>query len=316
MAGYMVIDDPQVRDLCLAAVQGFEGGEGMLPATDQRELLDFLALRRIRPGDVRLIVLDARREEFDIGFVRELTGIQALSMTPVVILCKIADMVRLGPILELPGVDVATSTVEIRPRIWSALRYSRALRAEKTVEREMRQVMRREKTLVEGRDALSGLPGPGTYLQFLEREWNRCLRYDWEITLILCTLSGYHTFRATEGDDRGFEILRMVAATVQECAHRAGDLVAAPGEGQIAVVLSETSSGGGQHVASRIHRSFDSMAAEKGLDLTKTQLRLCVGFATERPLGLYRSLRLPQNKPAFEHLIDAARIALSKDEHT
>ena len=142
-------------------------------------------------------------------------------------------------------------------------------------------------------------------LRTLEREWRRCLRYDWSIALVLA---------ATDHKDRGLlnaESLAQLGKSLRdEAVHRPGDLLAHLGDGEFLAVLSETNLEGARHVAERMAK----MVEESGARFKGRKLQLQCGIAAVQPKLVYRDLARAQGAVPAEggqgYLLDTARRAL------
>ncbi len=111
--------------------------------------------------------------------------------------------------------------------------------------------------------------GPATEAdirQFFEREWRRCLRYEWPLAFLILAI------------DRGSDLAAALAEVAADL-HRPGDLAGAWDEGRFAVVLSETDPTGAMHVARRIQSNLGTRFG-----------RVFTGIACARPIEVYRHL--------------------------
>lgn len=107
---------------------------------------------------------------------------------------------------------------------------------------------------------------------FFEREWRRCLRYDWDMSLLKLVLN----FQESQVKSwRAFE------ESLKDSARRPGDMVASLGPGHYIAVLSETDSGGALQVAERIKTAcaeFPALSIETLQAITRKPKELYGGL--------------------------------------
>lgn len=118
-------------------------------------------------------------------------------------------------------------------------------------------------------------------LLFLDREWKRCFRYDWPISVIV----------ARAGAER---LPTDLQGALAECIRRPGDAAgewASDGTHVYASILSETDSAGASHVLERMRAAFAQWRLDRA-EMASTVVDFAA--ATLRPLELYRS-RSPLN---------------------
>ncbi len=143
--------------------------------------------------------------------------------------------------------------------------------------RQQREIFRLQSELkraartAAGRSELSELE----FFSFLEREWKRCLRYEWPLALIQVlpqSVSGHAVDAAT---------LKALGRTLEDSVHRPGDalgVITRRGRLTLAATLSETDAAGAEHVCTRMQQ----MAQRKQSG------QLAIGYAVLRPLQTYR----------------------------
>ncbi len=142
-------------------------------------------------------------------------------------------------------------------------------------------------------------------MTFLDREWKRCMRYEWPISAVLLHLrcNGGRLIRSNG------EIVGALSSAV----HRPGDMIGIldrQGQEHIAAILSETGPEGAAHVARRLV----DLARQLPFDLCSPPgLTIACGAATLSPLEIYRSG--PPNPQLFEAadvLLEAAHARLEE----
>jgi diguanylate cyclase (GGDEF)-like protein len=101
-------------------------------------------------------------------------------------------------------------------------------------------------------DGLTQIANRRAFDQFLEREWKRHQRMQYDFSLVLCDIDHFKDFNDTYGHLAGDECLRLVAQAIDKVARRPGDLAARYGGEEFVVVLSETNLAGVQNVVQMI----------------------------------------------------------------
>ena len=86
----------------------------------------------------------------------------------------------------------------------------------------------------------------------LEREWRRCCRGQYSISLLRIDIDDFQTFHHTHGPLAGKLLLQYVAAVLAFCLNRPGDVVARLEEGEFAVLLPNTVQSRAQKIGRRI----------------------------------------------------------------
>lgn len=314
MSIYISVRSEPLRSACVAAAKELEN-EQVIEAQSNQELMDFLALRRgARPGQIRLLILELGMDEDPEQTLGEMADLAELAITPVLVIIDRGRLPAVRAMSKAMLVDSLLTPDEASVRVKAAARLAESLRARLESDREVRSILRKEREVIESRDAATDLPGHATFVQFLEREWNRCLRCNWEISLILCRLQGWSD--RMEGSairGRESEVLRSIAESIRDCAHRPGDLAATVENGRFGVILSETGGPGAAHVLHRLHLAVEE-ALERYAINDKVFFR--VGLASANPLELYRSIRTGNSIPGHTHLLQMASAQLSEAENT
>lgn len=108
-------------------------------------------------------------------------------------------------------------------------------------------------------DGLTGIANRRRFDEYLEIEWRRLARENLVLCLILCDVDFFKTYNDTYGHQAGDVCLRTCASVLSNSVHRPADLVARYGGEEFAVILPNTDSGGGVHVAEAIRAGLHSL---------------------------------------------------------
>lgn len=143
--------------------------------------------------------------------------------------------------------------------------------------RQQREIFRLQSELKRAARTAAGRSELGEleFFAFLEREWKRCLRYEWPLAVIQVlpqSASGYPVDAST---------LKVLGHALEDSVHRPGDalgVITRHGRLILAATLSETDAAGAEHVCMRMQQ----MAQRKHAG------PLAIGYAVLRPLQAYR----------------------------
>lgn len=108
-------------------------------------------------------------------------------------------------------------------------------------------------------DSLTNLANRRRFDEYLEQEWQRYKREKLPISLILCEINNFESYKNSYGNYKGDECLIKVAQVIDNCAKRAIDLVARYRENQFAVILPNTDADGAFCVARLISREIEKL---------------------------------------------------------
>jgi diguanylate cyclase (GGDEF)-like protein len=130
----------------------------------------------------------------------------------------------------------------------------------------LREVLARQREVLETTDALTGILNRKGFDAALATEWLRAKRARAPVALLLFDLDGFGKLNAVLGREAGDEALRRVAACLRDGVSRAGDVVARFSEDGFAVLLAEVNPGrtGAAVVAERCRAAVESLAVPNG----------------------------------------------------
>ncbi|MEF2144853.1 MAG: diguanylate cyclase [Desulfovibrionaceae bacterium] len=132
-------------------------------------------------------------------------------------------------------------------------------------------------------DSLTEIPNRRRFDEVVEKEWNRALRSNQSLSVILLDIDHFKDFNDTYGHGKGDECLRKVAKTISNSLRRAGDFVARYGGEEFAAVLPYTDTLEAQGMAREILAAVDALHIEHGSSPVSKNLTVSIGVATTRP---------------------------------
>ena len=108
-------------------------------------------------------------------------------------------------------------------------------------------------------DSLTNLPNRRRFDEYLEQEWQRYKREKRPISLILCEIKDFESYKNAHGNQKSDECLIEIAQVIKNCAKRAIDLASRYRENQFAVILPNTNADGAFYVAQLIQGEVESL---------------------------------------------------------
>lgn len=167
----------------------------------------------------------------------------------------------------------------------------------KRVERELHELSRR--------DGLTRTHNRRAFDEVLDRECRRARRSGLPLALVLLDVDQFKAYNDTYGHPAGDEVLKQVAAAMEQEAQRAADCVARYGGEEFALILPETTLRGAKTVAERVRAGVEALNISHGSSAVAPCVTVSIGVV-QAP---------PETMPAPETLIDAADKALYQAKH-
>ena len=117
----------------------------------------------------------------------------------------------------------------------------------------------------------------------LEREWQRALRDATPLSLILADIDHFKRYNDRYGHVAGDECLKQVAAAMQSCVHRGGDLVARYGGEEFAVILPTTDARHAGEIAERVRNAVIALGIKHADSSAGNVVSVSIGVASVIP---------------------------------
>jgi len=134
---------------------------------------------------------------------------------------------------------------------------SRYIRSQRTLQ-EARD--RLEETSL--KDGLTNVANRRCFDQVLEQEWNRAVRTQHPLSLLLIDIDHFKILNDSRGHRYGDRCLIEISAALQSVLSRSGDLLARYGGEEFAVILPATGIGSARVVAGRLQEAIRSLQIE------------------------------------------------------
>jgi diguanylate cyclase (GGDEF)-like protein len=132
-------------------------------------------------------------------------------------------------------------------------------------------------------DGLTGIANRRHYDDMLAREWRRCRRDAVDISLILIDVDFFKLLNDGVGHEAGDDCLRELAAVLEHCVQRPGDLVARTGGEEFACVLPGTGAEEARRLAERIAAAVRAHRMPHPGSPLGPHITISLGVATARP---------------------------------
>jgi two-component system chemotaxis family response regulator WspR len=164
----------------------------------------------------------------------------------------------------------------------SQLQRDEAFRA---LEKSQAQLAEANRTLqkLSSIDSLTGLANRRIFDETLKKEWNRAIRGDKPISLLMLDIDCFKLYNDHYGHQGGDSCLRKVAKGLQSALHRETDLLARYGGEEFSVVLPDTDLRGAVKVAEEMHGAIKALQLEHAKSKVSDIVTVCIGVSTIIP---------------------------------
>ncbi|SEA27893.1 diguanylate cyclase (GGDEF) domain-containing protein [Desulfuromusa kysingii] len=117
-------------------------------------------------------------------------------------------------------------------------------------------------------DGLTGIPNRRHMDEYLSSEWQRAIRKQTSLAIILIDIDFFKNYNDTYGHQSGDEVLLRVARCLDNEAHRPADMVARYGGEEFLIILPDTSEEGAYALAERMRQMvYGLKIAHQGSDI-------------------------------------------------
>lgn len=132
-------------------------------------------------------------------------------------------------------------------------------------------------------DSLTNISNRRVFDSTLDKEWNRALRYNSSIALIMLDIDYFKLYNDYYGHIQGDHALKQVACILQETVSRSVDMVARFGGEEFAILLPNTDLEEAQGIARKCLNAVISEQIENVSSPITNILTISLGVAAEKP---------------------------------
>ncbi|MEW6265750.1 MAG: diguanylate cyclase [Thermodesulfobacteriota bacterium] len=132
-------------------------------------------------------------------------------------------------------------------------------------------------------DPLTGLANRRYFAQQLEGEWNRSLRHDRPLSVLMVDVDHFKEYNDHYGHVAGDDCLMRIAEVLKNHTRRAGDLAARYGGEEFVVLLAESEAEEAGLLAERIRRAVEHLGLDHGRSNVKRVVTISLGVAVAVP---------------------------------
>lgn len=269
----LVADDDKTMRLGLRRAMEQDGYQ-VLEAHDGDSCLAVFA--RSRPD---VVLLDAIMPTID-GFtccrrIQEMSGVRR---TPVLMITGLEDQESVDQAFSVGAVDYITKPIHwgvLRQRVKRLIQQVKLYQQLETTNLELQRLA--------AIDGLTQLANRRRFDEYLQQEWQRMLREQSPLSLILCDIDCFKLYNDTYGHQAGDDCLRQVAKVIQNSAKRAIDLSARYGGEEFAVILPNTDQEGAILVAQNIQTELKELRIAHAASKVRDTVTVSLGVSNTIP---------------------------------
>jgi two-component system chemotaxis family response regulator WspR len=164
-------------------------------------------------------------------------------------------------------------TLQQRDEAFRALRVSQRKLAESNLQLQRLVAM----------DGLTGLPNRRHFDARLDEEWQRSLREQSWLTLIMVDIDHFKQYNDLYGHLTGDDCLKAVAGAISGCLSRPADMAARFGGEEFVLILPGTDQNGAEFVAEKVRKAVEMLGISHELSTASDFVTVSLGVATTVP---------------------------------
>ncbi len=296
--------------------------QAILYAPDLDQLMRYTDLR-IQDGynDINLIIFDWLEKAGEMEkYMTILRESKALADVPMLFLIQDISSCKPDYSKDYGYYDVVKSPlidIELVIRVKSLLRIADEKREKMEMEEELNRALLKieEVQNIITTDMQSGIHNNRKFEEYFQKEWSRCQRNCWPISILAVKIDNYTEFESEFGNRVAQETFQKIAITVKDSANRPGDLAAVLSKKIIAIGLSETDKSGANHVAKKIIEKISALKIKNPAGFYSKYLTVSIGVANCLPENSYKGARKEPTKKKQNiplEFLESAKVALQK----
>ena len=233
-----------------------------------------------------MVLLDAIMPVLD-GFAccAELQTHPEAIHTPILMITGLDDEQSVSRAFEVGAADYITKPIHwpvLLHRVRRLLQQAQLQKQQTLLLQQLETANQSLKRLV-GLDSLTEVANRRRFDEYLHQEWQRMIRAQQPLSLILADLDYFKAYNDTYGHPAGDECLRHVAQAMQQAVKRATDLVARYGGEEFGVILPYTDNEGAKRVASSIQAHVQALQLPHVGSAASKVVTLSLGVVTTMP---------------------------------
>ncbi len=213
--------------------------------------------------------------------LRFLNKSAATSKIPVIVLSSKEDPKIKSDAFENSAADYLVKPPEKIELIARIRAHSRSYIAQKELDAAHKELELKNAELerISSQDGLTGIPNRRSFDLFLKKEWDRAVREETNIGLIMIDIDHFKGYNDGYGHQGGDDCLCQVASALAEVVGRPGDMVARYGGEEFVVVLPNTDTEGAALIAEKLRQKIESLALPHGSSATANYVTISLGCA-------------------------------------
>jgi diguanylate cyclase (GGDEF)-like protein len=264
----MVDDDPAMRMHLRVRLER----EGYLVA-EAKDGREGLAICQEKHPDI--ILLDAMMPDVDgFEFCAQVQNFPRGQHIPILMITGLDDRTSVDRAFAAGAADYITKPVH-----WAVLR-QRLRRLIQQSQLQMKlEAANRELQRIASMDGLTQVANRRRFDEYLQQEWQRMLREQLPLSLILCDIDFFKPYNDTYGHQAGDRCLQQVAQALQTAVRRPADLVARYGGEELAIILPNTQPEGAGYVAQQVCAIIKNLAIPHASSLVHSGITISAGAA-------------------------------------
>ncbi len=269
----LVADDDKMTRVGLRQAMEQDGYQ-VVEASDGETCIALF--ERNRPDVVLLDAIMPGKDGFTCCIqIQQMSGV---TRTPVLMITGLEDQESVDQAFAAGAVDYITKPIHwavLRQRVKRLIQQVRLYQQLEDANHELQRLA--------SVDGLTQLANRRRFDEYLQQEWQRMLREQIPLSLILCDIDCFKLFNDTYGHQAGDDCLRQVANIIQQAARRAIDLPARYGGEEFAVVLPNTEQEGAILVAQEIQLGVKRLAIAHASSKVTPVVTVSLGVASTIP---------------------------------
>lgn len=233
-----------------------------------------------------IVLVDAVMPFLDgFGFCEKLKKLDVNRLTPILMITSLDDDDSVARAFAAGANDYITKPFNLsilRQRIRQMLQQSQQVKDNFRMAAELQQDNRNLKILV-SRDSLTKLHNRRGFEQYLQQEWERMLRLQSPLSLIMCDIDFFKKYNDTYGHPAGDHCLVKVSSAMRNTVRRSGDFIARYGGEEFVIVLPDTDLLGAVFVAESVRSAIKLLNISHKSSAVGNYVTMSLGVAMVYP---------------------------------